>query len=45
MQIIPHQWHLVEVQVLGKMDHRNNGQMETQEQGGLDFQNVMVAFI
>jgi len=29
MQTLPHHRHLVEVQVLGKVDHRNNGQMET----------------
>lgn len=28
MQIPPNRRHLVEVQVLGKVDHRNNGRME-----------------
>jgi len=29
MQTLPHRRHLVEVQVLGKVDHWNNGRMET----------------
>lgn len=29
MQTPPHRRHLVEVQVLGKVDHRNNSRMET----------------
>lgn len=29
MQTLPHRRHLVEVQVLGKVDHRNNGRMES----------------
>jgi len=39
MQTLPHRRHLVEVQVLGKVDHRNNGRMETRRirNEGLDF--------
>jgi len=39
MQTPPHRHHLVEVQVLGKVDHRNNSRMETRRvtSKGLDF--------
>ncbi|MBW4002282.1 hypothetical protein HHB80_10960, partial [Neisseria meningitidis] len=52
MQMLSHHRHLVEVQVLGKVDHLNNGQMEARKirNDGVDFsekwhwKNVLVGF-